>query len=162
MPTNETYEMIEAKFPQSLVGLPELFLNDGNHDMSVRFLWHCDYYDGPKSGLCIVNNQKYWFELVHEIEFYIVDRYTGDHAEGRRYRFFVVLQLTQEQIDREESEHKLFQEHVGTHTDYDENGNRAIGMVKPREGHDMFYKRERPLKDNYLETCQKIGWFLGY
>ncbi len=110
----------------------------------VRKLWHCDYWDGPLSGICIVDGRRLFFKCVSE--------------DVSRNREFVLLQLSQEQLAEEIQWHELFREHVGTHTDYDENNKRETGKMKPQNRWDGFYvpyKKRTPLD---LSSCEIIGW----
>ena len=91
----------------------------------VRLLWACGYWDGPQSGLCLFRGEKCWFEMVKE-SYGKPDK----HGERGRTRSFVVLQLSEEEITDEEYWHELFRQNVGTHTEYDEHGNRT-GEVVP-------------------------------
>lgn len=99
----------------------------------VRKLWAAGYYDGPLSGMCLVNGDKCWFDHLADYpdehpEFYDEDNNDtwADLPWGRRY---LVWKLTPEQIENLEYNYSIFQKMVGTHMDYDENGNRQVGGV---------------------------------
>jgi len=110
---------------------------DGQHSnvWDVKPLFHLDYYDGPLSGL---------FECFGRV-FYCKAIY----AEDRKY--WVAWELTPEQAEIELANHALFQEHVGTHTDYsiDEEGEvtHQVGATRPRSEWEKFYKAERKRLD---------------
>src|SRR5262245_51968463 len=74
----------------------------------LRFLWHSDFWDGPRSGMLVYRGEECWFEVIDESE--------GDDADW--YRRFAVLRLSKEQHAEEVRWHQLFREKVGTHTDY--------------------------------------------
>src|SRR6476646_1459743 len=79
----------------------------------VRILWHEAYWDGVKSGFLLYDGQKYWFEVCDEADESASDR--------EYYRRFLVIRLSPKQLTEEEGWHELFQQKVGTNTDYDEN-----------------------------------------
>lgn len=95
-------------------------------------------------------------------------------------RLFLVYKLDDEQHRIKLANHEMFREHVGTHTDYNENGDRHSGKtdhnaenaangdadgiplglgVKPRKNHNLFYKAERPVPPPLREE-QVIGFSL--
>lgn len=114
----------------------------------IRLLWHSDYWDGPLSGLLLLDGRKYWFQIAEE-----------DFEPTLTNRHFLIIELTDKQLAEEEKWHRLFQEKVGTHTDYDEVGNRDLGGVLPRKTRSEFYDAFRQWQQpNYLEN-QIIGWF---
>lgn len=118
---------------------------------SVRMLWHHDYWDGPISGACLFNNDRLWYTCYDE-------GYGEDW-----YRKFVLLRLSDEKWKEIDFSHGMFQDYVGTHTDYDENGKRTIGAdLKPRiePNHNKFYSwfKENPLENidgEQVATCQE-------
>jgi len=125
----------------NLNNLPRI---EQNH---FQLLWHCDYWDGVKSGVLLYQDREFWFQVFSESD-------TADY-----YRRFAVLELSESQLQEEEYWHKLFQEKVGTHTDYDENSKRAVGALKPRdmwsEFYDAYQNRESPDFSNNIV----VGWF---
>jgi hypothetical protein len=114
----------------------------------IRLLWHSDYWDGPLSGLLLLDGRKYWFQIADE-----------DFEPNFYPRTFVIVELTAKQLAAEEKWHQLFQEKVGTHTDYDEAGRRNFGGVLPRKTWPEFYNAFKQWKKpNYLKN-QIVGWF---
>lgn len=112
----------------------------------VKYLWHCGFWDGPLSGLCLYQGEKCWFDMVKEYR--------------NASRTFKVLRLTPEQLKEEEYWHDLFREHVGTHTDYDENERRDYDGVKPQVNWDKFYKHEdRDRKTRDFSKNEVLGYF---
>lgn len=113
----------------------------------IRMLWHTSYWDGPLAGHVLYQGKQYWFNCVFEAE------------NRRRTRHFVLVELTPEQLEEEHDWHRLFQEKVGTHTDYDESGQRAIGAVKAQGTWAEFYEpaRQRPQMD--VSDRPVVGWW---
>jgi hypothetical protein len=115
----------------------------------IRLLWDSDYWDGPLSGLLLLDGRKYWYQMVEE----------GSEPYTEFYRRFAIVELTGEQLAEEEKWHRLFQEKVGRHTDYDAAGKRNLGSVLPQrtwnEFYDAFKQWQQP---NYLEN-RIVGWF---
>lgn len=106
-----------SKFKENYQKLPQL--------PTMRKLWHSNYWDGPLSGMCLIEGQKYWFECVEEWldnNSYPED---DDDFETPWYRRFLIWKLTDEQQATIEARHAKFQRMVGTHCDYDENGHRG-------------------------------------
>jgi hypothetical protein len=115
----------------------------------VRLLWHCDFWDGPLSGMLLYQSEMCWYAMIVENE---------DDGE-KWYRRFAVIRLTSEQAADEQYWHDQFRQHVGTHTDYGDDERRTPGAVLPQQGWDAFYDRynERP-KPNYSGNLI-LGWF---
>lgn len=91
----------------------------------MRKLYHLGYWDGPLSGMCLVDGQKYFFECIEEWldnNSYPED---DDDFEAPWYRRYLLWRLTEEQLTSLEERHAKFQRMVGRHTDYDENGKRC-------------------------------------
>ncbi|HEY7426082.1 MAG TPA: hypothetical protein VH682_17760 [Gemmataceae bacterium] len=112
----------------------------------VQLLWHCDFWDGPISGLCLYQGRKCWFQVCAE----------GEEEEGDPfYRRFLLLELSPEQLADEERWHELFRQKVGTHTDHGE----ARGELKRKEMWQEFYDEyaKRPKVDYTVN--QPVGWF---
>jgi len=133
----------------------------------TRMLWHSNYWDGPLSGVILWNGEKAWFDMQEEKynerlipdkewkEYvdYIKEKYNeeadeDDRMEHDRYRYFKVYRLPEEIMNAIVHNHELFRTYVGTHTDYDENGNRGKGAIvgtsdmgdlKPYKDHKKFY-----------------------
>ncbi len=98
----------------------------------LRLLWHNSFWDGPINGILIYQGRKCWFESIVDLE--------------EDIRQFVIIELTPEQLKEEEYWHKLFQEYVGMHTDYDEN-NKRTGKCKPKDLYDKFYNPYRSFRE---------------
>lgn len=114
----------------------------------VRLLWHADYWDGPLAGLARYNGQDYWFE---------VEAFDWDDPPAERR--YLLYSLTEEELAEEREWHHRFQEHVGTHTDYDARGHRDHAAVKPRSEWSKFYDEyEKRSKPDYTMRAP-VGWF---
>ena len=57
--------------------------------------------------------------------------------------------------------HERFKAYVGLHTDYNEEGKREIGNLRPSSLHDEFYKKPELLKKCELNLKEEniIGYF---
>jgi hypothetical protein len=146
----EKYKNSYQKFPQ----LPEM-----------KKLWHRAYWDGPLSGLCLVDNQKYWFECIEEwLDNNSYPENDDYDFEPPWYRRFVIWKLTDKQLTVIEAQHAKFQRMVGTHTDYDENGNRGYFHYNETITPETFrqYYDEAKLEtqlDITPSDAQIIGWY---
>jgi len=110
------------KYPYNTPKVPE---------KDVKFLWENDRWDGPLNGMCLYKDKKMWFECAGE--------------DDDRYRRYILIELTPDELAKEEKWHNLFREKVGTHTEY-ENGKRS-GKVKSHETHHEFYDEYNKVKD---------------
>jgi hypothetical protein len=133
----------------------------------TRMLWHSNYWDGPLSGVMLWNGEKMWFEMFEEkyverlmsdedwkewVDYY-KEKYNeepdeDDRIEYDRPRYFKVYKLPEDIMSAIVHNHELFRTYVGTHTDYDLEGNRGRGAIigstdmgdlKPYNKHDKFY-----------------------
>lgn len=116
---------------------------------NVRLLWHAGFWDGPISGLCAVEGRELWFDATE----------TADQPLGRRR--FRCFELDEQELAAEHARHAAFREHVGTHTDYDENGRRQVGAtVLPRESWQAFYDAYPPAAARTYRDREPVGFFL--
>lgn len=111
----------------------------------VNYLWHNDFYDGPYNGICVYKDEKCWFDCVKE------------YASGSR--IFKLVRITSEQLKEEEYWHNLFREHVGTHTDYDENERRDGKGVKSQDNWHKFYDKQKDRKKRDFSKNEIVGYF---
>ena len=95
---------------------------------SVRILYENNYWDGPLEGVLRWNNKNYYFI-----------NYSDDDWTDGANRAFVIIEMTKAQEKDENYFHQLFIKYVGSHTDYDEFGNRSIEEVKPESERKKFY-----------------------
>lgn len=121
---------------------------------NVVVLWHHGYYDGMLSGMCKVGDELFWFQCFDENE----ERNEDGEFVGGWYRKFRLFKLTPENLAEHERQHKLFQEHVGTHTDYVDYVS-DVGNLKPREGWYKFYGIARTFPKICHDEKDVVGWF---
>ncbi|MEJ2749462.1 MAG: hypothetical protein P8183_16395 [Anaerolineae bacterium] len=129
-------------------------LNSKNLDLlpkvekgQFKLLWHCDYWDGAKSGMLLYKDKKHWFQVFNE------------NDDKDYYRRFAIVELSESQLAEEESWHELFREKVGTHTDYGESGKRAVGTLKPQELWSEFYNAYKNRSPQDFSNNQVVAWF---
>lgn len=109
-------------------------------DFDVIPLYHLHYWDGPLSGIFRVEDNYFYAKAIY--------------GEMER-RWWAAWELVGDELTKEQERHKLFQQYVGTHTDYfqDENEDwvRGIGTCKPRESCDIYYKMENKPTVDYKQ-----------
>lgn len=122
----------------------------------IQLLWDDDYYDGPISGVCMVQGEKCYYRMFNFDEYVAFQDGRIDDFTSFKY---VIIALTKEQLVEEEKWHQLFREKVGLHTDYNEFGERGSSKIRPPELRDEFYRRykERAFPD--YSKSPIIGWF---
>jgi hypothetical protein len=92
-------------------------------DKAPQYLWHCGYYDGPLSGVCMHNGKEHWFECTYETHW--IDEDEEGESEYYQGRVFGLIELTDEEIRQEWERHKLFVKYGGMPLlEYDENNQR--------------------------------------
>jgi hypothetical protein len=116
----------------------------------MRMLWHISYWDGPLSGLCLYEGRMHWFQIK------------GDLEPDQEKREFEIIALTDEQIRAEEEHHALWVKYVGSHCDYDENNQRAIGNLRPKSLFHDFSLRRSPSSNNKSQADGQAGSSLSY
>jgi hypothetical protein len=96
----------------------------------VRWLYHSGFYDGPLNGRVLsASAGPVWAEVVEEC---------GDGSCGF-YRRYALIRLAAAADAEEARRQQLFQQHVGRHTVYDEDGRRDLSLVRPQEEWHAFY-----------------------
>lgn len=148
-----------SKFKETYQSFPKL--------PEWRKLWHGNYWDGPLSGMCLVNGERYWYECIEE--YHDNNPYPSEEEydagwEAPWYRRYLIWKLTDEQQAIIDARHEKFQRMVGTHCDYDENGHRGNfhynDTVTP-ETFKQFYaesKLEKPIDITPTED-RILGWY---
>jgi hypothetical protein len=117
----------------------------------LQLLWHGDYWDGRRSGLLLYRGERCWFEVFAE---------NDDEDEPYLWwRLFAILRLTPAQLAEEERWHALFREKVGTHTDYDANGVRHVGQLRPQKEWWDFCAAYAARMPMHLDDNEVLGWF---
>lgn len=103
---------------------------------ALRLLWATDWWDGPTAGVALANGEPCYFKAA-------------DEDEHPPPRCCVVWRLTAGQFEELKRWHDLFREHVGSHTDFDADGRRHPGSLRPQVEHSRFYDAyatRRPLE----------------
>ena len=70
----------------------------------VELLWHDDKWDGPLSGICKVRGNEYYYKMYNEAFCYHEETDFYD-----RIRWFMVYELTPEELKIEHEQHSLFE-----------------------------------------------------
>jgi hypothetical protein len=111
----------------------------------MRMLWHVNYWDGPLSGLCLLNGRKHWFQIKG-----------GVYDPDDEAREFEIIYLTDEQIKAEDDRHNLWVKYVGEHCDYDEHNKRRDGDLRLRREWAQFYNLPA-LERNYTNVVKVVS-----
>lgn len=112
------------------------------------FLWVSDFWDGPISGMLKLDAVQFWFEQFEESE----------DETSLWYRRYAVVQLSHDQIERENEVHADFQRFVGKHWDYDSRPEEK--ELRPKEEWPSFYdKHGAHCRGRRFEECDVIAWF---
>lgn len=91
--------LADLQAPDAYLALPQI------EKAAVRWQWPCDFWDGPITGVVLYEGVKYWAQQCAE------------HVEAEPwYRRYLIIELSEEQLQDEEYWHRLFEEKVGTHT----------------------------------------------
>jgi hypothetical protein len=128
---------------------------------NIRLLWHNGYWDMPLDGILLYNGRPNWFKIFHALRIDEVRNRVDPEGIVWNDHFvrYLVVELSDEQIKEEEYWHDLFRQKVGTHTNYDENGQRKIGELRPRELWNDFYERHKRREARDFSHNLVIGWF---
>ena len=139
-----------------------------------KYLWSIGYFDGPLNGVCEYANHKHYFEMIDEIWEQLSDDSddndssvdqigleNSDSADNLFYmRYFVIRELSPEELAKLEANHDLFQKHVGNNSTYfyDETG-KPISVereLNPREEWSLFY--DAP-KEKVHPNGKIVAWY---
>lgn len=112
----------------------------------ISLVYHNNYWDGPLSGVCKIEDKRYYFKCVHDY-----------YDSPRNMRIYAVYELSNEEWKEEDYWHKLFEDNVGTHTNYEKN--KRIGAVKPQEMWENFYGPAKTAVRKWREQAREV---LGY
>jgi len=116
---------------------------------NIELLWEDDRWDGPLSGVCKIEDREYYFKLYDEHEVFWEDEDRIDEEIFDRVRWFLVYELTPEEMKIEHEQHKLFQEAIEAW------GNDRQDLL------DRFYKlRKETYKKPDFAKGKVIGWFI--
>lgn len=117
----------------------------------VKLIFSSTHYDGPCSGMLWYQEQKYWFDIINSFEHW--------------YRYFAIIKISEEEILKEETIHKLFQDKVGMHTTYNLETQTRLNRNKSYEEHIKGSKEYYEIVDklehkhNRYANNEVIGWF---
>ena len=117
---------------------------------SLRGLWYCEYWDGPRSGVLLYMTEPHWFQIYGEED---SGRWQDWHGK------FLIIRLTEEQYAEEAANHRLFQEKVGSHTDYASDGRPVQDKLKPQETWHEYYDEAKKRPELDLSDNEVVGWF---
>lgn len=127
----------------------------------INWRFMSEYYDGPLSGLIAVPNGEfiagtpvfilYWAECFEE-----TDELWDGEGEPAWYRRYKVWELTAASMNERLKRIARFEELVGKHWSWDEQGNR--GDLGIREGWHKFYDEEKG-KPEWKPEGKIVGWF---
>ena len=134
----------------------------------TRVLYHLNYWDGPISGVCLLNGKRHYFDTVDEIheEWTMTDDQWRQYCKENSdlgietdpeeriqtdwYRVYGIFETPDEVMEIIEENHQLFTKYVGTHCDYDYGGKRPLHhsveehqKVLNKTDHDKFYGRTK-------------------
>lgn len=138
--------IVELKPPWFRQEFGKKYSTEKNFELDIEPFFHMDYYDGPLSGVFRYGGRYFYAKSV----------YGDDRC------WWAVWEMTDEETEAELANHRLFEENVGGHTTYvkDEEGcyRRNLGLVKPRETWDNYYKnKDKPSAD--FEAIEKRDIF---
>ena len=77
-------------------------------------LWHCDYYDGPLSGLCHADGKFAWFTNRRDL----VDRNAVEGYRDVEAWLFDLYEITPDELITLLRNHADWMEFGGAHTTY--------------------------------------------
>jgi len=118
----------------------------------VRLLWDCGWWDGSMDGMAEFDGEPVWFCFAEEAE---------EEPVAGWYRRYWIVRLTSEQLRKEQNQHEDFRKYVGTHCDYDPEGNRPPESVHTKGMSAIFYEKygEKDRGPRDLSQNEVIGWF---
>jgi len=118
--------------------------------MKLEMIWHCNYYDGPLSGVARYNEELVWFDVV-EAGGWI----TEDECEERTFQLY---RLSKEDMDETIRRHELFRDMVGHHSDHLPNMHSDF-VCKDKDKFNRFYEMSEQWKSVDIENAEKLGIF---
>lgn len=186
---DENFEPMEA--PQTRYKSLKELRDETNKQ--TRLLYHLGYWDGPLSGVMLWQGEKVYFNCVNEFTEIIPwsqeeinewveyckannkeENIDTDYEDYDMIRQYAAYRLDKETMDAIDFNHERFRTYVGTHTDYDEDGNRGrgatipvsgepkdLGDLKPYNLHGEFYNKPNELKKTDLRLSEReiVGYF---
>lgn len=139
------------------------------YQKSIKLLWHSNYWDGPISGVCEIDGEKFWFNqfpVSEDGELFVkhinesFDPNDEDSYDYDVVRFYKIYRLPQMTMNDITFNHELFRKYIGHHTDY-VNNKRELGAHANCQNNWETYKKEIrqfELKP-FLIDSNCIGWF---
>jgi hypothetical protein len=105
------------------------------NELDATILWVSDYYDGPLSGMCLVNEQLCWFQVDPET----VNEYDPETDEWLPRRYFI-YELSDCEARKLATEHFRFELYVGNNRLC----NHKSDGIKPQDEWCKFYDSHEP------------------
>jgi len=99
------------------------------HDQ-IKIIYENDYWDGPTEGVCLWNNEEYYFVWCGLMD-----------EKDEIVRKFLLIRFTDDQFNMEKNEHLRF-------TELSKSGNL-----------DKFYEEKESYPENTIDYSQVMGWF---
>ncbi len=160
---------------------------------NFRVLYHTNYWDGPLSGVCLWDGKKQYFDVIYDEKYSYMDEWSEwekfckengieidsyeDVDDGIIYytdRIYAVYDTPDDVMKVMENRNELFCKYVGTHCNYDEDGNRGrgariplrpdhpedLGDLRPYSEHDKFYKADIEKPDIRKDEWKILGKFV--
>lgn len=123
----------------------------------IRYRWLVDFYDGPVTGLIRYQGRSYWFENPEERWAERSGTMFRGYSTPRR---FLVVELSQDQLAKEEYWQAEFRRYVGGYGDFDDAG-QPVGRrgMQPVERHHLYFDRYEQRAPMDLSDNTVIGWF---
>ena len=136
------------------------------YQKTIKLLYHVGFWDGPISGVCEIEDKKFWFEQINGEQGelwvkHIDEEFDTSDEDSYSYditRFYRIYKLPEDVMNDITSNHEAFREHVGHHTDY-VNNKRTVGMHHGTNWYN-YKSKYKPVEVNpYLIDSNCIGWF---
>ena len=170
MKTFKNEDGSEIKDPKRYKHLTEIRNNNN------RLLYHLNFWDGPLSGVMLWEGERVFFNCIDtffEIEPWTEEEINNykdrnknnlideDYFDYNQIRIFAVYRIEANVMESIDYNHERFRTYVGYHTDYNEEGKREIGNLKPSKLHDEFYKKPDLLRKYELNLKDEniLGYF---
>jgi len=122
----------------------DLIVEDLDKEPDLTMLWHSDYYDGPLSGMALYNGEHVWFDCND-------DPFDGD----RIYALYRLSTETKQELLRQ---HKLFEHHVGTHSNHDPNDHQEYSGGNDPEKYYELQKKFPKIDPTEGENLGDVHW----
>ena len=121
----------------------------------VELMWHSMYYDGPLTGVLRYEGREHWFHCVES------EWHAKECQEG--WRKFVLVPIRSEDKPELYRRHALFENNVGTHTTYNDQGRREVGRTKSQEEWPKYYDEAKTWEKLWHEVdseSKAIAYFV--